>query len=145
MNYCKASFEDLKELVWAEEDAFPGFGQSLVMLAPMVDMGNVRILRNQKKQWLAYALLLPSVLNRSQIQIFSFGVSSKVRKQGIGKIFLKSLLEDLRLSYSEVNLYCNPENAAAIALYSNAGFVKREFYENFYGLNSHRHKYHLRF
>jgi len=78
----------------------------------------------------AYVLIL---IKRKNAKLYSIGVSKKFRKNQIALKLLEIIFEELlRLEFKQVILEVRTDNQAAIALYSQLGFVVKRVLESFY-------------
>ena len=77
--------------------------------------------------------------------IHSFYVDSESRNRGIGKMFLKRVLDELKSdSFKEVQLTVDPGNVAASLLYRSFGFKKKGTRKDEYGRGIHRDLFSLK-
>lgn len=62
----------------------------------------------------------------------SIMVVPRFQGRGIGRMILQKLLEDMKCA-KRIELVTHPNNAAALKLYENAGFVVESRHENYWG------------
>jgi ribosomal-protein-alanine N-acetyltransferase len=135
-----AALEDVDAIKVIEDETFPYDAWSSEQLAS--DIGNpdcyylvaVDSKREQNSGLIGYAgLLAPKGSGEGDIQ--TIAVASAARRQGLGRVFMQSLLAEARKRRAvAVFLEVRVDNDAAIALYRSLGFeeigVRRRYYKD---------------
>lgn len=132
------SVEDLEELARYEEQVFGGVGLRSVDLAVVCEAGAIY------RAWTVPAGTCPELVGACQLlrtvdepmtlYLVGFYVLPTWRSRGVGRRFLAALLDELPcLQASEIVLTVAPDNAAALTLYTDAGFAAAGAKPGFYG------------
>ncbi len=90
---------------------------------------------------LAYLICGPEFSNRHRLSLMSFAVDPKTQGQGIGKALLQAFMQQLPEISAEVKeiwLTADPDNAAALRLYQQHGFVQTSEEPDYYGSDYRR-------
>ncbi|WP_031565619.1 GNAT family N-acetyltransferase [Rheinheimera texasensis] len=85
---------------------------------------------------LAYLICGPELSNRQRLSLMSFAVDPKTQGQGIGKALLQAFMQQLpeiAPDVSQLWLTADPDNAAALRLYQQHGFVQTAEEPDYYG------------
>ncbi len=90
---------------------------------------------------LAYLICGPEFSNRQRLSLMSFAVDPQTQGQGIGKALLTAFMQQLAEIAPEVReiwLTADPDNAAALRLYQQHGFVQTSEEPDYYGSDYRR-------
>ncbi|NLM69861.1 MAG: GNAT family N-acetyltransferase [Firmicutes bacterium] len=131
--------ELIAQIIAIEQDAFGIGGMNSWFLPPFIRHGRVYIILDQNRV-VAVAEYMRDFNDPRHAYLFGFAVKKPYRNQGIGTALLKQSLRCLAQDgFARVSLTVDPHNAAAIKLYTNLGFKKREFLPNEYGIGEDRY------
>jgi ribosomal protein S18 acetylase RimI-like enzyme len=122
------SVDDLEELARYEEQVFGGVGLRLVDLAVVCEAGAIyrawTVGGATGRELVGACQLLRTLDEPMTLYLLGFYVLPRWRSLGVGRRFLAALLDELpRLQAGEIVLTVAPENAAALKLYTDAGFI----------------------
>lgn len=81
-----------------------------------------------------------NLTQKGTFEISSIVVNTKYRKQGIGKMLLNKIVEEIKKNQHFKNIYLtvSPVNLGALLLYLKNGFVVYDFKKDVYGPGSDR-------
>ncbi|PCJ19330.1 MAG: hypothetical protein COB02_08045 [Candidatus Cloacimonadota bacterium] len=130
----------LNEIITLEKKIFGDGGVNIWFLQPLSEYQLVYQCLNPS--FVAYAILLKDIKTPKKAYLFSFGVSLESQNQGIGKEFLKKLIDELNeLGFNHLELTVSPKNKVAIYLYKKTmKLVSSEFIKHCYGEKEDREK-----
>lgn len=96
------------------------------------------ILAWQGDHLLGYLLAAPSQQGLRRVGILSLAVLKNSRGLGVGKSLLQYLLSHACATTREFWLTVAPNNLPALQLYENAGFIRQNYTEDYYGKDEGR-------
>ncbi|WP_306520282.1 GNAT family N-acetyltransferase [Rheinheimera sp.] len=92
----------------------------------------------QDDKLLGYILAAPAQQGPQEIGILSLAVAKEAQGQGIGKLLLATLLDNVPAECSKLWLTVAPDNKAALALYQKFGFLCAKTEADYYGKGEDR-------
>lgn len=127
-----------RQIIAIEQEAFGAGGMNEWFLPPFIRRGRVFVLLDRGIV-AAVAEYMRDWDDPAHAYLFGCAVKKDYRGKGLGKRLMIRSLECLaRDGFKTVSLTVDPENMAAMRLYTGLGFTQAAFYKDEYGPNHDR-------
>jgi ribosomal protein S18 acetylase RimI-like enzyme len=131
------NLDQLQLLVNLEEEAFGEGGLSFFEIPAFALFGRIYFFLHRKE--IVGHAIITRYFDRDAAFLYSFAIRSEFCNKGLGKKFLKLLLDELKGHFNSVYLTVAPYNEPALKIYRNAGFHVVELMKDFYGRGEDRY------
>lgn len=129
----KAQLQDLESIIAIEQQVFNTGSYPPFVIRQLFDTsGEYFIVAKENSEILGYGV---GGINRYKMQgwILSLGVRQTVRGKGLGKQLTERLIHLLKVGNTkEIALTVDPDNATAIKIYKDLGFVGGQVVNNYF-------------
>ena len=127
----------LEELVRLQEETFGELGLNEGTLPLMIRFERVFLLKRDD-EIIGSAELMKNWKDAGSAFLVGFSIKAAERRKGLGRLFLRQLMDSIKTEVSKVELTVSPQNQAALKLYAQVGFEEAGFWKDVYGKGEDR-------
>lgn len=132
----KARFRDLRPVAEIQTQSFrPGLAYRFSVLLTLWVLPFVTFLVARREESGEVVGCIIGDRNRGEVRIMNIAVHPDARRQGIGRVLLRALSD--QLPGGNLVLMVEEQNRGAQALYEAEGYTRTGFQRNYYGSNKH--------